>query len=107
MSECGAGGRREEEEKHLPPNEQSVQKDLRSFKEMVGWGMKDRDVSWPGEREGKLGYLVYSEAEMGRVTKDHFLRAFTVSLNNEFLFYSKYKGKVMKKWTVVISIMVS
>ena len=35
MSECGAGGRREEEEKHLPPNEQSVQKALRSFKEMV------------------------------------------------------------------------
>ena len=38
MSECGAGGRREEEEKNLPPNEQSVQKALRSFKEMVGWG---------------------------------------------------------------------
>lgn len=38
MSECGAGGRREEEEKHLPPNEQSVQKALRSFKEMVRVG---------------------------------------------------------------------
>lgn len=53
VSECGAGGRREEEEKNLPPNEQSVQKALRSFKEMVGLGMKDRDVGWPGEREGK------------------------------------------------------
>ena len=39
--------------------------------------------------------------------KDHFLRAFTVSLNNEFPFYSKCKGKVMKKGTAVISIMVS
>ena len=38
---------------------------------------------------------------------DYFLRVFTVSLNNEFPFYSKYKGKVMKKGTVVISIMVS
>lgn len=31
--------------------------------------MKDRDVGWPGEREGKRRYLVYSEAEIGRVTK--------------------------------------
>ena len=45
---------REEEEKNLPPNEQSVQKALRSFKEMVGWGMKDRDVGWPGEEGGKV-----------------------------------------------------
>lgn len=26
----------------------------RSFKEMVGWGMKDRDVGWPGEEGGKV-----------------------------------------------------
>lgn len=38
MREYGAGGRRKEEEKHLPLNEQSVQKALRSFKEMVGVG---------------------------------------------------------------------
>lgn len=36
--------------------------------------MKDRDVGWPGEREVKLGYLDYSEAEVGRVTNGLFFK---------------------------------
>lgn len=36
--------------------------------------MKDRDVGWPGEREEKLGYLDYSEAEVGRVTNGLFFK---------------------------------
>lgn len=61
-------------------------KGLKGFKRSGRGGSRDggRDVRGGGE----LRCLDQSETDVRRVT-----RAFTVSLNNEFPFYSKYKGE--------------
>lgn len=70
-------GRREEGRrgKEFTPNEQSVQKALRSFKEMVGWGMKDRDVGSArgrGRESEDTWFIVKQRLE--ELQKDHFFK---------------------------------